>query len=75
MSVVRFRVSFNKIVIIINPKSTENMSETSLAVAESVKQIAKRNCLDFSDVVVKKKKKKVLDEETYVEVKQNNVDF
>lgn len=43
------------------------MSETSLAVAESVKQIAKRNCLDFSDVVVKKKKKKVLDEETYVE--------
>lgn len=51
------------------------MSENSLAVAESVKQVAKRNCLDFSDVVVKKKKKKVLDEETYVEVNQNNVDF
>ena len=55
------------------------MTEQSLAVAESVKQVAKKSFLDLSDVVVKKKKKKVLDEETYVEVKINskeiNVDF
>lgn len=42
------------------------MSENSLTVAESVRQIAKKSSLDLPDVVVKKKKK-ILDEETYVE--------